>query len=236
MKMKCSARASRRSFLSAPLRRRMEQLQLHPIRTLWVTSAALKILTTFLLYSTHYLPSFDTSSTLLLASSPQLEPFIRWDTVYFLRVAMRGYEHEQQAAFMPGLPGVMRGGGEVLRWCRGAIEVQEGDAVLVGMLASMLAGMGAVVCLYRCALRLPSLLARSLTPPLPREQAHPPPNPLPSLLPPHLPPIPPPPLPFNIPQHPLHRTLLRMLHSARHAPPLARAATRRAGRIELGRG
>jgi GPI mannosyltransferase 2 len=119
----------------------------HPRRTISATSLGIKAATTLGLYLAHALPSFDSSSTTLQLA--QLEPFVRWDTVYFLRIALNGYEHEQQAAFMPGLPGLMRLGAEAGRWGRGAGELEVADAVLSGMLASAVAGTVAALCLYR---------------------------------------------------------------------------------------
>lgn len=119
----------------------------HHRRTIVATSLGLKAATIIGLYLAHALPSFDSSSTTLQLA--QFEPFVRWDTVYFLRVALNGYEHEQQAAFMPGLPGLMRLGAEAGKWCRGAAKLEEADAVLTAMLASAVAGTVAALCLYR---------------------------------------------------------------------------------------
>lgn len=45
-----------------------------------------------------------------------LAPFARWDSVYFLRIALHGYQYEQQHAFFPLLPCVLRGLGQLLCW------------------------------------------------------------------------------------------------------------------------
>jgi hypothetical protein len=67
--------------------------------------------------------AFDTSTSILLALSPAgtsstsdklskaLEPFVKWDNLYFAQIAVRGYQHEQELAFMPVWPSVMRWSG-----------------------------------------------------------------------------------------------------------------------------
>ena len=60
------------------------------------------------------IPDWDASALLIY---PALEhpvvqfligPFVKWDAVYFLRIAQVGYEHEQVHAFFPGFPVVIR--------------------------------------------------------------------------------------------------------------------------------
>ncbi|KAI9330271.1 GPI mannosyltransferase 2 [Zopfochytrium polystomum] len=48
------------------------------------------------------------SSALPSAAAKFILPFVRWDSVYFLAIAERGYRYEQEHAFMPGLPLLMR--------------------------------------------------------------------------------------------------------------------------------
>jgi hypothetical protein len=67
--------------------------------------------------------AFDTSTSILLALFPTgtsstsdrlpkaLEPFVKWDNLYFTQIAIRGYQHEQELAFMPVWPLVMRWSG-----------------------------------------------------------------------------------------------------------------------------
>lgn len=51
---------------------------------------------------------FDSSSALLQPGIPSDSAIIRWDAIHFLAIAQNGYEYEQQAAFQPGLPGLLR--------------------------------------------------------------------------------------------------------------------------------
>lgn len=53
-----------------------------------------------LLPDTNYLPFVD--------SERVLNAFVRWDAVYFLSIAEKGYIYEQDFAFFPGLPFFMR--------------------------------------------------------------------------------------------------------------------------------
>lgn len=64
-------------------------------------------------------------STELLLSDPQdafdkflrevLAPFARWDAVYFVSIAKDGYQFEQQHAFFPLLPLLLRLGGQLFQ-------------------------------------------------------------------------------------------------------------------------
>ncbi|KAH8083507.1 GPI mannosyltransferase 2 [Filobasidium floriforme] len=74
--------------------------------------------------------AFDTSTSILLALSPTgtsdtsdklakaLEPFVKWDNLYFAQIAVRGYQHEQELAFMPIWPLVMRWSGMAVQKLR----------------------------------------------------------------------------------------------------------------------
>ena len=68
--------------------------------------------------------AFDTSTSILLAapgtsSSTKLarflDPFVKWDNLYFSQIALRGYQHEQELAFMPIWPLMMRWSGMFVR-------------------------------------------------------------------------------------------------------------------------
>ncbi len=66
-----------------------------------------------------FVQPYSASTGLLLASYPPssradelvrraLAPFARWDALYFLQIAMEGYQFEHQHAFYPALPALLR--------------------------------------------------------------------------------------------------------------------------------
>ncbi|GAA5898913.1 uncharacterized protein JCM6883_003469 [Sporobolomyces salmoneus] len=135
----------------------LSQLSNRPILSIISISLILRFTTTLLLLVTHrFLPSFDADATKL--SSPLFpsywEAFVRWDTVYFLEIAKDGYTKEQRFAFSPGLPGILRFGGELLRRVRGAEEVSFEDMVLTGIVSTTMATTGAAVLLYKLSFQL----------------------------------------------------------------------------------
>lgn len=196
----------------------LSTLYSHPIRSLIILSISIHLLTTLLLaLSPSLLPSFDSSSSLLV--SARLEPFLRWDTVYFASIALHGYQHEQQLAFMPGLPGLMRVGGGLVAWLTGAKELGTDHVVVAGACMAMVAGIAAVVTLYQYVPRPRYRPTRAdpHLPPLP--QPHPLPLTFPPLLrAPRLPPLPPLSLSSDPAFGSLYRTLLGPLYLSRHAP------------------
>ncbi|GAA5863459.1 hypothetical protein JCM5353_001246, partial [Sporobolomyces roseus] len=129
-----------------------------PVLFIVLLSLSLRIATSLLLFVTHsLLPSFDASAARLSSPlDPIFQPFVRWDTVYFLGIASEGYTQEQRLAFTPGLPMLLRGGAELLRWIRGAQEATLEDMVHIGMIATTLAATGAAVLLYKLTLELSS--------------------------------------------------------------------------------
>lgn len=103
------------------------------------------------------LPLFDSSPDALLPRTSFLQPFVRWDVLWFLPVALRGaYESEQETAFGWGWIGTMRALGKVVRWARGGQGELLGaeDVVLGGLLGSWAAGIAATGLLYACVLHL----------------------------------------------------------------------------------
>ncbi|GAA5836386.1 hypothetical protein JCM9279_000371 [Rhodotorula babjevae] len=128
-----------------------------PARTLVRASLALRAVTSLaLVLLGSLLPSFETDAAAL--SHPVawwVQPFVRWDSVHFVNIAVDGYTTEQQTAFMPGLPLVMRVGGEALHWfLRRRGPVQGDEVVLAGLLATTLATTAAALCLHRLTLAI----------------------------------------------------------------------------------
>lgn len=124
-----------------------------PTLFLILASITVHLLTTVLLLPTSLLPAWDRSS-LDLTQSRAIQPYLRWDTVYFLKIAHEGYTVEQRAAFMPGLPWLMREGGKLMARLAGDDEVSVVQYVVAGMVASGLGGVGAVVALYQYVSRM----------------------------------------------------------------------------------
>ena len=57
---------------------------------------------------------YDLSTRVESQGSDWTEGFVRWDAVYFLKLAERGsYAYEQEFAFFPGLPILMRALGSI---------------------------------------------------------------------------------------------------------------------------
>ncbi|BGP42506.1 ER membrane glycoprotein subunit of the GPI transamidase complex-like protein [Rhodotorula kratochvilovae] len=139
----------------SPLRWRDECLA-RPTRAVIQASIALRAATSLLLLVVgSLLPSFETDAAPL--SQPVswwARPFVRWDTVHFVNIALEGYTAEQRTAFMPGLPGLMRAGGEALHWLRRAGAVTGDEVVLAGLLATTIATTAAALCFHRLTLQL----------------------------------------------------------------------------------
>ena len=116
------------------------------------TAVAARLLTCALLWALptlFRLPAFDTSANALLGQGSQLEGFVRWDTLYFVRIALQGYTREQEHAFQPGIPFAMAYGGRVVRWTRGGDELDARDVVLAGIVLANVAAVGAALVFHR---------------------------------------------------------------------------------------
>lgn len=122
-----------------------------PVLTFVSGGIAVRLATLTLLFlASRVVPSFDTSALVLLpATHHYLEPLVRWDTLYFANIAVRGYLNEQEMAFMPGLPVVMHLAGRGVRWAGGGGPVEVQEAVIGGVLATAMAGIAATVALYK---------------------------------------------------------------------------------------
>lgn len=122
--------------------------------TTWIVavSVLLRLSTSALLVAAHLLlPTWDAEvTTLSYPISQSLEPFVRWDTVHFAHIALDGYTSDQQSAFLPGLPALMRFGGEVVhRVHSGEPGATADDVVLAGIVLSAVASAAAAVAFHR---------------------------------------------------------------------------------------
>ncbi|KAJ3302621.1 hypothetical protein HDV03_004806 [Kappamyces sp. JEL0829] len=92
---------------------------------------------------------YDTSTQ---TDSAWWRPLIRWDAVYFLDIAENGYKYEQQFAFFPGLPLLMR----LLAALLDPLSYlsTRTSIVLAGILISNLCFVAAALALYRLGLAL----------------------------------------------------------------------------------
>ena len=117
------------------------------------------------------MPLFDTSPDLLLPKSSALQALVRWDVVWFLKIAGQGgYKNEQETAFGWGWIWTMRIMAAGVGWVREAMGVEPvgrtvsipdgsggaawegehiGDLVIGGAAASWIAGIAATVVLHR---------------------------------------------------------------------------------------
>ncbi|RKO84382.1 GPI mannosyltransferase 2 [Blyttiomyces helicus] len=130
------------------------------------TFALLSRLTTALLAITSSLhgSEYDSSTTALLLSSaktpwdatlePFLTPFVRWDAIYMLGIAERGYIYEQEFAFFPGLPLAMRVGADAAGYFVNGAVGRRTMLVISGLFFTNLSFVWAAVALYRLTLLL----------------------------------------------------------------------------------
>lgn len=106
-----------------------------------------------LLWLSGRIPSWDKSAEALLQRQNfWMKGFLRWDTIYFARIARQGYTREQEFAFMPGLPLLMRLTSHALSFrdstAFGGLTTE--DVLLGGTLCAYVAGILAVIAFYRC--------------------------------------------------------------------------------------
>lgn len=98
--------------------------------------------------------SFDTSADLLASTVGddedlgELVHVTRWDALYFTSIALHGYRHEQELAFLPGWPLAMRAAAEAVRWIVGG-DVGLRDIVVAGTVLANLLSVVACGALYR---------------------------------------------------------------------------------------
>lgn len=128
-------------------------------RTLRLLSLLSYTLTALLAYLASLLPLFDSSPRVTLAGTSAkwtdalAYPLLRWDAFYFGHIAQYGYVYEQQWAFFPGTPLVMRGVAEISRYLGTTTGRPGWESVLLGgALAACLCSSTAT--LYQLTLRL----------------------------------------------------------------------------------
>lgn len=104
--------------------------------------------------------AFDTSASILLeqssvtgADSP-LQNFLRWDALYYVKIALEGYRYEQELAFMPGWPLCMRFAGEGVRYLRNmkgktSTGLDVFDVLVGGIFAANVLSVAASVAFYK---------------------------------------------------------------------------------------
>jgi phosphatidylinositol glycan class V len=129
----------------------LDRLRHRPILSLLILSAAARIFTLSLLYTAkQIIPTLQNErQPQFTNSTSRLEAFVRWDTLYFIDIALDGYATDKVTAFMPGLPLLMRYAGNVIMTMRGGQELLIEDTVIAGILLAFLAGVSATLVLYK---------------------------------------------------------------------------------------
>lgn len=119
------------------------------------------IITSLLQLFASVVPLFDVSPNAILPPQSFLQPFVRWDVVWFVNIARRGYyAHEQETAFAWGWLGVIRWTGKFVEAVtERRITGEEAWAfVLGGVMASWSAGIAATILLYLSVCKSPGLI------------------------------------------------------------------------------
>jgi phosphatidylinositol glycan class V len=120
-------------------------------RLLWLAIGVRLLTVAGLLLVPRILPAFDPSAAEVLPPNDlYLQGFLRWDTLYFDKIARTGYTREQEFAFMPALPWLMRTSGDVLASCLGHAVTTTGDCLIAASVLANLATVLAVLVFYSC--------------------------------------------------------------------------------------
>lgn len=118
----------------------------HPIILITALAILSRITPWSLLHALHlFIAPFDTSGS--------ASPTLRWDAIHFTAIATKGYEYEQQIAFQPGWPLLVR---LLARMMGGEGDFSVERATRVGEVLAMTSYVGTAVMLYRYA-QLPHL-------------------------------------------------------------------------------
>ena len=116
--------------------------------------------TSQLLASSYGPPAFDTSHILAAGNEAANTGGLRWDAVHYVAVAKDGYQYEQQLAWMPLWPLLMRLSGEILALTRDVLGrvfsmspheggVSVSDLILGGALINVMMSAAAAASLYK---------------------------------------------------------------------------------------
>ncbi|KAI5478149.1 Dol-P-Man:alpha-1,6-mannosyltransferase, glycosyltransferase family 76 protein [Pseudohyphozyma bogoriensis] len=119
-------------------------------------SLAIRLLTASLVVVlSSLLTPFDTSAV-LASSSYKLAPFLTWDATFFFSIAEHSYTFEQQLAFGPALPALIRTGGHLVAFlaCSSDPTPSIAHMVIGGTALAILAGTAATLALYRLTLSI----------------------------------------------------------------------------------
>ena len=117
----------------------------HPL--LFIATLALTSRLCALLLLQIPLKAFDSSHELVQTSGSIT---LRWDGLHFLAIAKKGYDYEQQLAFQPGWPGLIRVLGEAIAWAQGH-ELGVDDVLTGAVGLSIASFVGAAVMLHKWA-------------------------------------------------------------------------------------
>jgi len=111
---------------------------------------SLRLLIPFLIYlPSRYSPPFD-SSHLILQREAAVSEGLRWDAIHYTSIALHGYQYEQQGAWMPLWPIIMRYMGLLIHYTRresNGLDVQ--DVVIGGEVVNILMNLGSTFMLYK---------------------------------------------------------------------------------------
>lgn len=116
--------------------------------------------TLLMLVTSRFVSPFDDSAKVLLYSGQSASgwladlalPFLQWDTLHFLAIAKEGYSIEQQHAFQPGNPLLLRLGGQIPIHLGIRSEWSASVAVVGVSALAFAASTFAPIFLYRCVL------------------------------------------------------------------------------------
>lgn len=120
-------------------------LRAHPSYIIGCLAFLARLITWILLHLLKPLPTFDSSAEILQNGSATL----RWDGIHFAAIAKDGYQYEQQIAFQPGWPLLLRALSTMavsLGW-HGESEI--GRIVRIGEIVASASYIGATVMLYK---------------------------------------------------------------------------------------